>query len=326
MSLVENQSVPDSTTSGPATSSKVRIQALDLIRGLAILGILAVNADGFAATISASLRPETWPFPNEGWTAISFWIVKTFFYEKFLTIFSMLFGVSLFLVGGERTDKARGRVLWRRLAVLFALAMLHGFGIWWGDILSLYAVTGMIMLFCRSWRPRTLLIVGVALYAAMGVRDLPPGVLPFTSHEAAATQPVDPAAQQAASERRKASAAADIAEARSSWSAAYAANTKSYLRLLSGYLHIWPSTLGLMMIGLSLFKSGFLAGRSSARRYGIAMAVGAAALGVVGWLAWRSVILEAPVPASHSLEYILAPLVSLGYVGALIHAHSENSG
>ncbi|WP_421729945.1 DUF418 domain-containing protein [Brevundimonas sp.] len=314
MTAAEIQVIPTASA-----TPKARIQALDLIRGLAILGILAVNADGFAATISASLRPETWPFPNEGWTAISFWIVKTFFHEKFLTIFSMLFGVSLFLVGGERADRARGRVLWRRLAVLFGLAMLHGFGIWWGDILSLYAVTGMIMLFCRSWRPRTLLIVGIALYAAMGIRDLPPAVLSFGSHEVVATtQPVDQAAQQATSERRKASAAADIAEARSSWSAAYAANTKSYLRLLSGYLHIWPSTLGLMMIGLGLFKSGFLAGRSSARVYGAAIGVGAVALTVVGWLAWRSVILESPVLASHSLDYTLAPLISLGYVGALI--------
>jgi len=76
--------------------SKLRIQALDVIRGLAILGILAVNADGFAAPQSASLKPAMWPFPNVGWTAISYWVMDTFFHEKFLTIFSMLFGVSLY--------------------------------------------------------------------------------------------------------------------------------------------------------------------------------------------------------------------------------------
>ena len=270
--------------------------------------------------MSASLKPETWPFPNEGWTAISFWIVNTFFYEKFLTIFSMLFGVSVFLVGGECKDQERGRVLWRRLAVLFCLAMLHGFGLWWGDILSLYAVTGVIMVFCRSWRPRTLLIVGVVLYAAVGMRGLPPAASLFAAPESVAVATTSHVPDEVAVERRKAKAAADIAEAKGSWAGAYRMNTQEYLRILSGYPHVLPSTLGLMMIGLSLFKSGFLAGRSSDRHYGVAMVVGALALVVVGWLAWQDVIAGTPLLLGDSVEYFLAPFISLGYVGALILA------
>lgn len=49
-----------------------RIQALDAIRGLSILGILAVNADGYAAPITASLKPSAWPFPNIGSTAVAY--------------------------------------------------------------------------------------------------------------------------------------------------------------------------------------------------------------------------------------------------------------
>ena len=90
--------------------------------------------------------------------------MDTFFHEKFVSLFSMLFGVSLFLVGGERGDKARGRVLARRLAVLFGFGMLHGFGLWWGDILSLYAATGALMFFCRSWGPKTLMALGLLLF------------------------------------------------------------------------------------------------------------------------------------------------------------------
>ena len=55
--------------SGP----KPRVQTLDVIRGLAVLGILAVNADGFAAPMFGALNPATWPFPNEGATALSYW-------------------------------------------------------------------------------------------------------------------------------------------------------------------------------------------------------------------------------------------------------------
>ncbi|RZJ83958.1 MAG: DUF418 domain-containing protein, partial [Brevundimonas sp.] len=114
-----------------------RIAVLDLIRGLAILGILAVNADGFAGPMSAYGSTALWPFPNEGATAIAKWVVDAFFHEKFITLFSMLFGISLFLVGGDRTDRARGRLVWRRIGWLFVIAMIHGFLIWWGDVLSL---------------------------------------------------------------------------------------------------------------------------------------------------------------------------------------------
>jgi uncharacterized protein len=57
--------------STPAKSPNARIPSLDVIRGVAILGVLAVNADGFAAPIHASLRPSAWMFGNEGATALS---------------------------------------------------------------------------------------------------------------------------------------------------------------------------------------------------------------------------------------------------------------
>ena len=310
------------STSNPAEpapiKAKARIQALDLIRGLAILGILAVNADGFAAPMSASLKPSMWPIPNEGWTAISYWVMQAFFHEKFVTLFSMLFGVSLFLVGGERSDKVRGKVLWRRLAVLFVLAMIHGFGIWWGDILSLYAITGAVMLFFRSWKPRPLMILGVALYAGMGLWHVDPATLPFTRPQARAEATARLVPPPEVTARRKVKAAAEMAQAKGSWAGAYRVNTREYRRITSGYPWQIPSTLGLMMIGLSLFKSGFMAGRSSTRRYVVVGLAGAAALVPVAWLAWREVIAESPVLQTHLLELALTPLISLAYLSGLV--------
>jgi len=286
-----------------ADAGKTRIVALDLIRGVAVLGILAVNADGFAAPMPASLNPLAWPFPNEGLTALSFWLMDTLFHEKFVSVFSMLFGVSLFLVGGERGDRTRGRVLARRLAVLFGFGMLHGFGLWWGDILSLYAATGALMFFCRSWGPKTLLAVGLLLFEGLTLSRMPP-----------TAAPPDPAAIAA----RRASVDAAIAQASSSWAGAYEVNTRQYLRLLSGYPSLLPATLGLMMIGLSLFKSGFLAGRSSTRRYGATIAAAGAALLVISWLCWQKDIAGAPLPAGDTVKRLLAPLVGLGYAALLV--------
>ena len=305
-------------TGGPQAPPKARVQTLDVIRGMAVLGILAVNADGFAAPMFASLNPATWPFPNTGATAWSYWVMDAFFHHKFVTLFSMLFGVSVFLVGGAWGDKARGRVLWRRLAILLGLGLMHGFGLWWGDILSLYAVTGMIMLFCRSWGPKTLMVVGLALYLFMTVKGLDPVVLPNAEPEARAAATAALVPPEAQVEGMRAMAAADTARAKASWVGAYQVNAEAYVRLLSGNPFMIPQTLGLMMIGLSLFKSGFLAGRSATWRYVAVVAVGAAALAVAGWLSWRAVMDGAPVLGAREVSTVLTLLIALAYASALI--------
>lgn len=296
---------------------KPRVQTLDVIRGLAVLGILAVNADGFAAPIFASLNPATWPFPNEGATAVSYWVMDVFFHHKFLTLFSMLFGVSVFLVGGQG-DKGKSRILWRRLAILLVLGLMHGFGIWWGDILSLYAVTGMVMLFCRGWGPRTLMIVGVLLYAFMATNGLDAAVLPNASPEsrAAATAALIP--PEAQIEGMRAMAAAQMAEAKASWAGAWRVNAEAYPRLLMSIPFLLIPTLGLMMMGLGLFKSGFLAGRSRAWIYVAVIVAGVAALGFEGWLSWRANIVGAPVLGGAAAETMLAPVIALAYASVLM--------
>lgn len=308
-----SKSVAPDTTAATAPP-EARIQALDVIRGFAILGILAVNADGYAAPQSASLKPAMWLFGNEGRTAISYWIMDTFFHEKFLSIFSMLFGVSLYLVGGELSDRRKRRILARRLALLFLFGMLHGFGIWWGDILSLYAVTGAIMFFCRSWRPGMLLGIGIALYAAMAISDIPRSSVSFAENPPVATHTPDPAAIS----KRKARIAQTLAEAKGSWAGAYRVNAREYRNLLSGDLWLIPQTLGLMMIGLALFKFGFLAGLSSDRRYATMIAIGAPALILLGWLSWQTTVIERGIPAEHGIVLLLSPLVALSYASGLI--------
>jgi uncharacterized protein len=278
-----------------------RIAALDAIRGLAVLGILAVNAEAFGGPIEALHDMQAWPFPHEGATALSYWIVDVFFREKFITLFSMLFGVSVFLVGGERGDAVKSRLLRRRLAVLFGLAMLHGFGVWWGDILSLYAATGAVMFFCRSWRPRTLMITGLALFGAMTALLLPFG-------------PVDAASEP----DKSADVAAAIATATASWAGAYEVNVRSYVQMLGGYPWALLPTLSLMMIGLALFKSGFFAGRWTTRRCQAVLGAGATALLVQAVLSWREVILLQPIAGSDVASGVLAPVIALGYAAGVI--------
>ncbi|MDP3414638.1 MAG: hypothetical protein Q8S40_01515, partial [Falsiroseomonas sp.] len=91
-----------------------RLFSLDVVRGLAVLGILAVNAMTFAWPWAVSSNPSIQPgFDAEaaqGWQ-----IMHVFFQDKMRTLFSMLFGASIFLIGGERFDPACGKLLRSRL-------------------------------------------------------------------------------------------------------------------------------------------------------------------------------------------------------------------
>ena len=79
MEQQQTSSTALSTQASPIAAAD-RIQTLDLIRGLAVLGILAVNAGGFAATLSAYGSPALWPFADSGASALSLWIVDAFFH------------------------------------------------------------------------------------------------------------------------------------------------------------------------------------------------------------------------------------------------------
>ena len=151
-----DQTIPQPVAAG------ARIQTLDVLRGVAVLGILAVNAAAFALPFSAAMAPEQSPFSLSGSSAVALWVTEVFFHQKFVTLFSMLFGVSIFLVGGERWDQARGRLLRRRLMWLALFGVLHGAAFWYGDILLLYAWSGLFVMLMRSMPARRLIQIGAA--------------------------------------------------------------------------------------------------------------------------------------------------------------------
>ncbi len=95
-------------------------------------------------------------------------------------------------------------------------------------------------------------------------------------------------------------------------------NTHEYVHILSRYPWTVPPTLGLMMIGLSLFKSGFLAGRASTKRYATVVAAGTVALAIVARMAWRKDVAEMPFLGEDAVGFLLTPAVSLAYASTLI--------
>ena len=91
-----------------------------------MLGILAVNVVSFGLPVMVYQDASLSPFPVTGANAVARWTMDVFFHQKFITLFSMLFGASIYLVGGERGGAARGKLLRRRLFWLAVIALIHG--------------------------------------------------------------------------------------------------------------------------------------------------------------------------------------------------------
>ena len=310
---------PSAHTPGGLTpvTPKDRILQLDMLRGWAILGILAVNAMAFAWPIALEMGPVELPWMAEPANQWAHWVVQVFFQDKFRTLFSMLFGVSIFLVGGERSDRARGKLLRSRLFWLAIFGLIHGLALWFGDILLLYAWSGVFMMLCRSWKPGKLLLVGGLITAVFCLVQAGFGYLTvnaggeFARQMQANTPTVTPADIQTS-----------IDAYRSGLVGALTQNLGNWLTLqIAGLILLVWSTVGLMMIGLGLFKTGFLTGRAPTWVYALVLLVGGGTLAALGWLEWREMIAGPDANPTGGLDKVagsFAILITLAYVSMLI--------
>tara|TARA_R100001443_G_scaffold96038_3_gene102755 strand:+ start:132882 stop:134123 length:1242 start_codon:yes stop_codon:yes gene_type:complete len=122
-------------------SNPSRIAELDVIRGLAILGILLMNIFAFANPPEYS-HSLIWQ-PAISTLDIGLYNLQTMLFSgRFLTLFNLLFGVSLLLI----MEKYGEHYLQRRLRWLVVFGLLHISFIWFGDILLWYALTGLLVL------------------------------------------------------------------------------------------------------------------------------------------------------------------------------------
>lgn len=295
-----------------------RIKTLDVLRGLAVLGILAVNAPFFAAPWQTALNPNLPPLAIDDASAWSWFVPHVFFEAKFITLFSMLFGASLYLVGGDGNDPAREAVVFRRVAVLALFGVIHGAFIWYGDVLLLYASAGVLLVLVRGWRARTLLTIGVGLTLLTAFWEIYRGV------QIGHAQPAQLAGIRAFLWEPSAGDVAHWTQMfrGNAWQSTLA-NMQTWLGFAFGTLKSGiPHTLGLMMVGMGLFKTGFLSGDAPRWAYGVFIAVGALALGVVASQAlmnYRSGFGFVAMQAHGAVvNPVLAIFVTLLYASALI--------
>lgn len=162
------------TTSGLAP--RLRIHDVDALRGFALLGILLVNITFAASGYPIHVIED--PSYDSGLDHVVRWLSSTFVDMKFYLLFSFLFGYSfqLQLEAAQRAGAAFKPRMLRRLGGLFVIGWLHMIFLITGDILTVYALIGLILLAMHKVKDKTALYVALGIYVwllfAMGSTGL----------------------------------------------------------------------------------------------------------------------------------------------------------
>lgn len=174
-----------------------RLPAMDLLRGIAILGILPANIPFFSGTVGTftfSQRPESL-FDHVGMALTVFFV-----FGKFVTLLSILFGAGLALQVWKARSENRpfARYYVRRMAILFLIGLAHGMFLWFGDILSSYAIVALLaLIFIRFsqrlvlWTATGCLVVVATSLLIIGSSTVLSGAGLMPTFEPVAVQPTD---------------------------------------------------------------------------------------------------------------------------------------
>ena len=279
------------TDSGPVRESG-RITSLDLIRGVAVLAILLMHAVHFKFGSAPYFNLSAGG--SETWLDWAVGILgEVFIDQKFMGLFSLLFGAGMILFIDRASERGRRAVvlnLWRN-ALLLIIGILH-FTLWDGDVLMAYAISSVFLIALRKLPNWALISLGVVV---------------FTLSVATALL---------------AQNIADTTDASLSglWTPGETSDEETIvLPFMLGYL---LRALGLILVGAGLYRASFMNGGLPARTYRLIAMVGLA----VGLpLAASGVIITAANDYSREIAFIgqipntLGTIPSsLGYMSLII--------
>jgi uncharacterized protein len=297
-----NDQGSDDASQGPVAPSQ-RIEAIDVLRGLALFGVIAINVVfEFRVDIFEQFLPASGTLPAVDRVLKD--VLTAAVELKAFALFSFLFGVGL-AIQFERLANHPRRValLVRRLVVLLLIGAAHLFLIWNGDILVEYAVAGLIvlpLLFGPGWLALVAATGSLVLFVAMPL--LPP-VVEFPSQAWI----------------RDHIAQAAIAYGDGGFPEVLAFRIREIPAIFPLHVLIFPRTVALFLFGALVWRSGILRRASQHRRLLFGLAVsgvvcgGALTLAAEGYVSfawsWR---------AREAIERLGAVILASGYAAAVI--------
>lgn len=151
----------DDALIGPV-GARLRIQELDVLRGIALFGVLAMNFIAFTGDM-VTTEAQKASFATAALDEWTYWGVRWLIGDKANTVFATLFGLGFYLQlqRGEGRPGFEARYA-RRLFWLLVFGVLNVLFLWVWDILHLYALAGFFLLAMRRWKTRSLVAVGAA--------------------------------------------------------------------------------------------------------------------------------------------------------------------
>ncbi len=302
-----NDSRPAANAIGPVTAAR-RIESIDTLRGVALLGILVMNITGFAFPFAAYFNPTVYG----GSTGLNFgaWVFAHLFFElKMMGIFSMLFGAGVILMTqrAEAAGRPFGRIHYRRMFWLLVIGLIHAYLLWHGDILVTYALCGFLLFLFRRRSPRTLIISGLAFlvfgaliasgggFAELQLRN----VVQEIEAKVAAGEEMTPRRQALVDQwnglRHSFAPTPEeidetIATMRGDWGTVVKANVKEAVMMHTQAVpfSLFWRAMGMMLLGMALMKLDVFAAQRSRRFYRNWMIAGfGLGLPLVAFGAWR---------------------------------------
>ena len=274
--------------SGPVAES-TRITSLDLIRGVAVLGILLMNAVSFKFGTAPYLNLSA--VGSETWLDWSVGVFgEIFIDQKFMGLFSLLFGAGILLFIERAESKDRRPILlnlWRN-ALLLAMGILHAL-VWDGDVLTVYAISSLFLIAFRKLPAKGLVALGAGIF----LLSVPSALL---AQYIADTADVSLAGLWSLSESNGDEPLNDAVGG----------------LVLFGY---FLRGLGMILMGAGLYRLGFMNGRMSPRTYKMTAVIG---IGAGLPLAIASVVVTALGDYDRSVAFIGQIPNTLGTIPAAL--------
>ena len=294
---------PISTETARPVASEERIKTIDIVRGVALLGILLMNIPGFGIDGSMWFTVIRGPQDTTDFRTIA--VISIFFEDTMAGLFAMLFGAGMILFTMNKKDTQGGVTVaeyyYRRLLWLVLFGITHAYLIWWGDILYFYGLTGMLLYPFRKTPAKWLFLLSILCIGIVILK----GQLRYNEtrekraayHETVkaekagkkltAGQQQDKTIWLEIENRRPDSARTkrNISKMRSDYGTIfnYRLPGQSKSNSWEIYHGIWRS-LCLMFIGMALFSIGFFSNKLSTSAYVMALIIGYGIGIPLGWV------------------------------------------
>jgi uncharacterized protein len=259
-----------------AAAAPDRIATLDILRGVAVMGILAMNIVAFAMPFQAYMNPLAYGMESQA--DLASWLFSFILVDgKMRGFFSFMFGASTLLVieSARASGGSPARAHYMRMLWLLVFGLLHFYLIWFGDILAAYALCGLVLYAFRNLSVRALAVWGIAL---AGLQILMMGLLSVSIAMLAATAAApgaDAAMVQSWQDMQRdfgvptgETLAANLTLYRGGYAGILTERlTKMAAMPFMNTLFFGLETLGYMVLGMAAFKSGFFRGEWADARY-----------------------------------------------------------